>query len=148
MKLLSESILDKYNRNGNPCFNVGTDETFGGVSITPRCSKVLVDRIFEAFDELGFTKDCIKTGAVIGSSITPLSTEKSSVDVAIVVENSKLYEQFRDKLYSNGVIDSLVRSNSKLSAINFNDYPDEETMETLVYALRPYILKDCNKKKI
>ena len=148
MGLILENVLDEYSPVGNPCFRVNFDETFGNVSINPDCHNAIVSRIFEAFDKLGFTSDCIDVAAVIGSSITPLSTDKSVVDVAIVTENSKLYEQVRNKLYSDSVVDKIVRSSLKLSSINFNDYPDEESMEKLVYALRPYILNDFNKKKV
>jgi hypothetical protein len=148
MKLLSENILDKYNQNGNPCFKVNMDETFSEVSINPEAHSNIVNRIFEAFDNLGFSNYCIKTGAVIGSSITPLSTSNSVVDVAIVVDTNKLFEEVRNKLYSDSTIDALIRSNQNLSSINFNEFPDDKTMSTLVYALRSHILKDCNSLDI
>lgn len=148
MKILSENVLDKYNKNGTPCFKVSMDETFNEVSINPECHEIISERIFEAFNNLGFSKECIKDAAVIGSTITPLSTNKSVIDVAVVTENNKLFDEIRKKLYSDGIIDSLIRSNSKLSSIDFSFIPDESTMKVLIYTLRPHILKDYNKKNI
>jgi len=148
MSLLLENVLDTYSKSGNPCFYVNTDETFASVSMNTTCHEKITKRIFKIFEQLKFSKECVKLSAVIGSVITPLSSDNSTIDVAIITNNEKLYDEIRNKLYSDSTIDAIIRSKPELTSIDFNMMPDIEIIKKLIYSLRPYLLKDMNKLKV
>lgn len=150
MCVLKEDVLNKVNKGGNLCFKMNNDDISyrDEITLDNHCKKVIINRIEKAFNEFGLNDDSISKIVIIGSSLTLLSNEKSNIDVAVIIDNNKFFENVKKILYSNSIIDKIIRDNDLYKNINWNQMPEFDIWQKLVYSIRGHILKGINNNKV